>query len=46
MIVVVEDGRIVLETPAGKVELTPLESHALALALLAAVVEADHAAIN
>ena len=46
MIVVVEEGRIVLETPAGNVELTLLEGHALALALLAAVVEADHAASN
>jgi len=46
MIVVVEGGRIVLETPAGNVELTPLEAHAFALAVLAAVVEADHATIN
>jgi hypothetical protein len=46
MIVVVEGRRVVIETPAGNVELTAMEAHALALALLSAVVEADHAASN
>lgn len=45
MIVVVEGQKIVLETPGGSIELTALEAHAVALAMLAAVVEVDHAAI-
>ena len=45
MIVGVEQGTIVVSTPFGEVELTPLEAHALALALLAAVQEADNAPV-
>jgi hypothetical protein len=46
MIVGVEGAAVILSTPFGDVELTPLEAHALALALLAAVVEADHVPVN
>ena len=45
MIVGVEGGMVVISTPFGDVELTPLEAHALALAVLAAVVEVDHAPV-
>ena len=45
MIVGVEGKMVIVTTPFGDVELTPLEAHALALAMLAAVVEVDHAAI-
>jgi hypothetical protein len=43
MIVTVVEGRVVIETPKGSIELSALEAHAFALAVLAAVVEVDHA---